>query len=136
MIQRRNPGGDPDVRPQGPRRHAPGELEAEVLRHLREASQPVTGRQLWEGFAAPGAPARTTVLTVLSRLEHKGLVRRLEQGGVARFEAVRPEPAVVAAQMEALLARASDRQTALAQFAGLLDPADLRTLTDRPGSAR
>ena len=51
------------------RRNGPGELEAQVMRRLRATAGPLTGRQVWESFTGPNPPARTTVLTVLARLE-------------------------------------------------------------------
>lgn len=117
------------------RRNGPGELEAQVLARLRAAATPMSGRDVWLSFAGDEAPARTTVLTVLTRLEHKGVVRRLDAPGQVRFEAVAAESEAVAAQMQALLAHASDRRAVLTQFAGLLAPADLATLTDSSDSA-
>ncbi|MCA0438124.1 MAG: BlaI/MecI/CopY family transcriptional regulator [Actinobacteria bacterium] len=117
------------------RRNGPGELEAQVMRRLRATAGPLTGRQVWESFTGPNPPARTTVLTVLARLEDKGQVRRLDGAEPVRFEAAAPESEAVAAQMEALLAHASDRRAVLTQFAGLLGPADVAVLTDGPDSA-
>jgi predicted transcriptional regulator len=109
-----------------------------VLSRLREAPEPLTGRQVWASCTVDGAshgPARTTVLTVLARLEHKGVIRRLD-GDPVRFEAVRAESEAVAAQMQTLLERASDRHAVLLQFAGLLDAEDLAALAQDPGEVR
>lgn len=111
------------------RRNASGELEARVLRRLRTSPTPLTGREVWRGFAGEGAPARTTILTVLSRLESKGLVIRHNDAEPALFGAAHPESVAVAEQMERLLARAADRRAVLTQFAGLLHPADLAALS-------
>lgn len=113
------------------RQHAPGALEAEVLRRVRASRTPCSGRQVWQSFADdPAPPARTTVLTVLARLEAKGAIRREVTGDVVTFVPDAPESEVVAGQMEQLLAAAGDRRAVLSQFAGLLDEGDLRDLRD------
>ena len=58
-----------------------GDLERAVMDLLWDAAAPLTANELRDQLAAPGGAdgkelAVTTVLTVLSRLEKKGLVER------------------------------------------------------------
>ncbi len=108
-------------------RAAPGSLEARVLRILWQADRPLPGREVWQRVSAGlPSPARTTVLTVLARLEAKGQVTRSSSGGYAP---VRTEASAAANRMQQLLAHADDREAALAQFAGMLPYDDLLALT-------
>jgi len=108
-------------------RAVPGSLESRVMHVLWQAGRPVPGREVWLALSDDeSGPARTTVLTVLSRLEAKGMVARNDEGG---FVPVRTESATAASRMEQLLAHADDREAALAQFAGLLPHEDLLALT-------
>ncbi len=108
-------------------RATPGSLESRVLQVLWQADRPMPGRAVWEHLRDDETGhARTTVLTVLSRLEAKGLVDRTDDGA---FFPVRTEAATAALRMEQLLAHADDRAAALAQFAGMLPHEDLLALT-------
>lgn len=94
---------------------------------LWEASGPLPGRDVWQRIIDDEhSLARTTVLTVLSRLEAKGLVSRGPEG---RYRPVRAEAAAAADEMQQLLVHAEDRQAALVQFAGMLPYEDLLALT-------
>ena len=121
-----------------PRRHAPGQLEAAILRRLRASGQPMTGRQLWQSFAEEqDGPARTTVLTVLARLEHKGLVEKETTAGLSVYRPASSESEAVAAAMRSLLTQAGDPRAVLTQFAGLLGDEDRRMLSALdPGDAQ
>ncbi len=61
------------------RKRKSGELEAVVLGCLWDSNDPLTSLEIQSKISGSGKVALTTVLTVLSRLEDKGLVLR-EQG--------------------------------------------------------
>nr|WP_279672271.1 BlaI/MecI/CopY family transcriptional regulator [Flexivirga meconopsidis] len=109
-------------------RRSHGGLEAEVLRLLWSYDEPVTSRVLWDAFDDDGRPARTTLLTVLSRLEGKGQVQRVAGNGGALFSAIRTDAAQAADSMTETLDHVTDRQAALTHFAGQLDGADVDLL--------
>lgn len=109
-------------------RRSHGGLEDEVLRRLWAYDEPVTSRQLWEAFEEELRPARTTLLTVLGRLEAKGLVQRQPATGGARFSGARTDVHDAARAMTRTLDRVTDRGAALTQFAGELDANDLEVL--------
>ncbi len=111
-----------------------GGLEREVLHLLWRRQDGLTSRELEESFEPAVRPARTTLLTVLSRLEDKGLVERTPAAGGALFRAATPEEEHVAMSMSELLDGLSDRAAALSRFVGHLDEEDreaLRRLVDR-----
>ncbi len=107
-----------------------GRLEAEILRALWAAPDGLTARAVTEGFAKAERPEVTTVLTVMRRLERKGLVQRDQQPGGAIFSAVRDEAEQVASDMAGLLGRASDRQAVLTQFTGSLSRDEIKAMRD------
>ncbi|OIH92384.1 MULTISPECIES: BlaI/MecI/CopY family transcriptional regulator [unclassified Curtobacterium] len=108
-------------------RRAHGSLEANVLQLLwaRDAAQ--NGRQIRDALADNGDPlASTTVLTVLARLEKKGLV---ERDPVSRaYCATKADPAETADSMAEVLGRSSDRRAVLQRFTGALRAEDLHVL--------
>lgn len=116
-------------------RRVRGELESEVLRRLWALDGPVTSRALREGFAEDARPALTTLLTILERLERKGLVRREPGPGASLFSASRSESAQAASAMEDALAAVSDRESALVHFAGRLSDADVAALRKALGAS-
>ena len=64
-----------------------GHLEAEVMQLLWANPGGLTSAQLESAFMDRRRPARTTLLTVLSRLEDKDLVERTSAPGGAVFRA-------------------------------------------------
>jgi predicted transcriptional regulator len=109
-------------------RRAHGQLKTTVLALLRAAGEPVSARMLLERW--PGtepAPAFTTVITVLTRLQQAGLVERVE-GAEARFAVRHVAGGVAAESMLAALLESSDRSAALLSFAGQLSEEDLAVL--------
>lgn len=107
-------------------RRAAGELEDEVLAVLWSQREAMTPAQVQAVIG--GEIAYTTVLTVLSRLLHKGVVERTRVG---RAYAYRPQvdpDARVAEQMHLLLARRTDREMVLAHFIEGLSRKDERVL--------
>ncbi|MGV3616186.1 MAG: BlaI/MecI/CopY family transcriptional regulator [Fimbriimonas sp.] len=67
-----------------------GEGELGLLRYIAE-NQPVTVRDVAEGYGANAGLARTTVLTVMERLRAKGFLTREEGEGGFRYSATQEE---------------------------------------------
>lgn len=105
-----------------------GELEARVMRILWEAEQPLTSREVWMSFDDEDRPARTTLLTILSRLEDKELLVREAHAGGALFRPAEDEAQHAASSMAGMLDQVSNREAALAYFAGNLTDDDLASL--------
>lgn len=88
---------------------------------------PVTGRQVAERLAGRGL-AYTTWLTVLSRLERKGLLRRDRQERAHTYTAVISREDHIAVLMRQALGLSDDREAALQHFARSVSPADAQAL--------
>lgn len=109
-----------------------GELERAVMETLWSAGVPVTARDVQDALAHREL-ATTTVLTVLGRLERKGLVTREREGRAHRYRAVASREDHVAELMRDALDAAPDRGAALARFFGSIpenERAALRDLLD------
>jgi predicted transcriptional regulator len=109
-------------------RRVPGSLEAMVLQRLWDSGAPLSSRAIRESFDGEDRPGITTVLTVLDRLQKKGLVLRTPGEGMSFFSAVGSASTDTASAMGRLLERADDREAALLHFAGQLDSADIEAL--------
>jgi predicted transcriptional regulator len=117
-----------------------GELERAVMDLLwagREAATANTLRdQLARTSAAQGGGpghegkelAVTTVLTVLSRLEKKGLVERERGTRPHRYQAVSSRADHTAELMHEVLGSAPDREAVLARFIGSVSEGEAETL--------
>jgi len=114
---------------------ARGELERAVVDVLWDGGEPMTARAVVD--ALPGRElAVTTVLTVLSRLEAKGLVRRSRDGRAHSYEATAGREEHLATLMRQVLDGAADRDAALTRFVGGISEQDqeaLRRALDGPG---
>lgn len=109
-------------------RRARGELESQVLRVLWEQAVPVDAGRIRDQVPAP-APAYTTVLTVLDRLERKGqVVRSGDSPRKVRFQATRTGEEHASSAMIDALEDAPDREAALLGFAGNLSTEDIAVL--------
>jgi predicted transcriptional regulator len=77
-----------------------GPLEAEVMAHLWKAGKPLSVRELLERVnrRRDDPLAYTTVMTVMSRLAEKQVLRRERQGRGYVYEAVAKDPAEIAVQ--------------------------------------
>lgn len=109
-----------------------GELERAVMETLWSASGPLTARDVQDALQGRDL-ATTTVLTVLGRLERKGLVTRERAGRAHRYRAVASREDHVAELMLDALDAAPDRGAALARFFGTMpddERAALRDLLD------
>ena len=99
---------------------------------LWAAAAPLTARDVQDALAARDL-ATTTVLTVLGRLERKGLVTREREGRAHRYRSVASREDQVAELMRDALDAAPDRGAVLARFHGSIpedERAALRDLLD------
>lgn len=105
-----------------------GELERAVMDVLWSATEPLTARDVAERLPERDL-ATTTVLTVLSRLERKNVVRRDRSGRAHTYLAVARREDHVAELMREVLGSAPDhdRAAVLARFVG--------TVTDEEAEA-
>jgi len=112
-----------------------GELERAVMEILWAACPPpaaLTARDVQDALADRDL-ATTTVLTVLSRLERKGLVSRERDGRAHRYRSVASREDHVAELMHDALDGAPDRGAVLARFVGSIPPAERARLRDLLG---
>ena len=123
-----------------------GELERKVMEVLwADLSAEVTVRYVEEHL--PGY-AYTTLLTVLDRLQRKGLVRRAKDGRAFRYAAMTSREEYTAELMREALGAAVDRNAVLVRFAETVSAAEADVLRaalagldeenpgDRPGPRR
>ena len=112
-----------------------GDLERRVMEILWvEFGSELTGREVAEHLPYY---AYTTVLTVLTRLEKKTLVRRERTGSQHHFSATATRESYIAALMHDALDVGSDRDAALVRFAETVSPTEatvLRQALDRTGT--
>lgn len=104
-----------------------GELERAVIEVLWAAPDPLTARAVSEELTGREL-AVTTVLTVLGRLEHKGVVRRIRDRRAHTYAAVAEREEHTAELMRQVLDTAGDRDDALARFAGSVSEQDAESL--------
>ncbi|MET7337660.1 BlaI/MecI/CopY family transcriptional regulator [Nonomuraea sp. NPDC005650] len=114
-----------------------GTLERSIMQALWEHPEGVFANRL--AAILPSGPATTTVLTVLVRLSHKGLVARERVGRAHLYKATATKDAFVAEVMRAALNEAGDLEAAAQRFVGTVTPqvaaALLEALGERDGSA-
>ena len=91
------------------------------------AGGPSTARQVADRLAERGL-AYTTLLTVLGRLERKGLLRRERSGRAHTYSAVTSREDHIAVLMRSALGQAEDREAALQHFARSVSPAEADAL--------
>jgi predicted transcriptional regulator len=109
-----------------------GELERAVMETLWSATEPLTARDVQDALAGRDL-ATTTVLTVLGRLERKGLVSREREGRAHKYRSVASREDHVAELMLDALDAAPDRGAALARFLGSMPPDERDALRDLLG---
>lgn len=115
-------------------RRATGALEQEVLLQLWAFGRPATPAEVLEELGED--LAYTTIMTVLTRLWQKGLVRRQRSGRAFAYEPEFSEAELTAKRMRASLESTSDRRAALSRFVSELSAREartLRTLLDQTG---
>jgi predicted transcriptional regulator len=111
-----------------------GALERAVMESLWDLTAPgkgqsdTTARRVVERLSPNRSLAYTTVLTVLHRLERKGLVRRLREVRPHRYVPVATREAYAAELMLEALGRASDRDAALMRFVDAVSPEEAEAL--------
>ncbi|MFJ4528371.1 BlaI/MecI/CopY family transcriptional regulator [Streptomyces nigrescens] len=114
------------------RRRGQGQLEAQVLAALHEASGPATAAWVQERLG--GDLAYTTVMTILSRLHAKQAVTRERSGRAYVWTPAADEAGLAALRMRRVLDGEPDRDAVLTSFVSALSAHDeqvLRTLLDR-----
>lgn len=110
---------------------------------LWDADSPLTANELRDLLAAPGGVdgrelAVTTVLTVLARLEKKGLVARERDIRPHRYSSVTSREEHTVSLMNEALGTVMDREAVLARFIGGISAEEaqsLRQLLDTPRNA-
>lgn len=119
-----------------------GELERAVMDLLWGTQEAMTANSLRDSLAlAPEGTtegkelAVTTVLTVLSRLEKKGLVERERDTRPHRYRAVTSREDHTAELMHEVLVTAPDREAVLARFIGSVSESEASTLRRLLGSS-
>lgn len=115
-----------------------GELERAVMDLLWEHPEAITANELRDLLSLrPAAGSRsadtkqlavTTVLTVLSRLEKKGLVARERDSRPHRYRSVTSRAEHTADLMLEVLGSAPDREAVLARFIGTVSDGEAETL--------
>jgi predicted transcriptional regulator len=108
------------------KRRAHGDLEAQLLRLVWAAPEPVTPGEVLE--RADANVAYTTVMTVLTRLWEKGLLARERDGKAYRYRPAVTEAELTAGRMQRSLRSADDREAALSSFLETLSDAERATL--------
>lgn len=104
-----------------------GDLERAVMQALWTAPAPLTGRDVATALSRPDL-AYTTVLTVLTRLERKGLVRRDSSARAHTYSPVASREDHVTVLMQQALGQAGDRAAALQHFARSMSAEEAATL--------
>nr|WP_282599353.1 BlaI/MecI/CopY family transcriptional regulator [Brevibacterium sp. R8603A2] len=111
-----------------------GELERSVMNALWNHPAGLTAAGLRDALSDRD-PALTTVHTVLTRLEKKGLVTRVRAERPHRYLTVSSREDHVAELMTEVLDQAPDRHAVLARFLGSVSDSDtafLSSLLQRP----
>ena len=92
-----------------------------------QSAAPVTAREVCDALAGRGL-AYTTWLTVLGRLERKGLLVRSRDGRAHRYAPVGSREDLVAGLMQQALGQADDREAALQRFAASVSAEEAEAL--------
>jgi len=107
-------------------RRPDGALEHDVLRALWASDHELTPGEVLQRLN--GELAYTSVATVLSRLQAKGLIERRLHGRAYRYRATVSEGEMVARSIGTALESASDRRAVMSRFVGSLSKRDVKTL--------
>ena len=109
-----------------------GELEAAVMQVMWATEAPQTVRQVLEVLCENRGPDRplayTTVMTVMERLFHKGLLARQPRGKAFLYRAAASQADYTAGLMARTLGASADRSAALVHFAKHLSDEERQTL--------
>ncbi|MFD3974521.1 BlaI/MecI/CopY family transcriptional regulator [Streptomyces cyaneofuscatus] len=104
------------------RRRGQGELEAQVLSVLGEATEPVTAAWVLQRLGS--GLSYSTVITILTRLHAKQAVTRTGRGRPVLWQPVANEAGLAALRMRSLLDKQRDRDAVLAGFVSVLSADD------------
>ncbi len=107
-------------------RRPDGALETDVLRVLWEADGSLLPGQINERLDA--GYAYTSIATILTRLQAKGLVTRTPAGRAYAYEAAVDEPDLAVRRIGELLDSASDRSLVLSRFVDGLPAREAKAL--------
>ena len=114
-----------------------GPVEAEVLERLWEAGRPLSVREVSAGLNGDRR-AYTTVMTILTRLAEKGLVRKIPADRHFVYEAAGSGDELAAAAICRMLEASADPQAVLSRLVEQVseEPELLRGLADLVGRGR
>jgi predicted transcriptional regulator len=104
------------------------DLERDVLTMLATGDQPLTLEQVRERLG--GTMMSTTVMTVLTRLQQRGLTRRKWTGRSFVYTVEANQAELTAQQIHGLLDAGGDRRAVLANFVAMLPPDEEQMLSD------
>lgn len=107
-------------------RRPDGALEHDVLRILWEADEPLLPGEINQRLNA--GYAYTSVATILTRLQAKGLVTRTPAGRAFAYRATVDEPDLAVRRISELLDSASDRAVVLSRFIGGLPAREAKAI--------
>ena len=104
-----------------------GELERSIMEILWASADSLSAYDLQERLSDRKLAA-TTILTVLSRLENKGFVKRSRDARPHQYRAAASREEHMADLMHEVLGGASDRTAVLERFVGQVSPEEAETL--------
>jgi predicted transcriptional regulator len=107
-------------------RRPDGALEHDVLQVLWSADGPLSPAEINERLDA--GYAYTSIATILTRLQAKGLVTRTPIGRAFAYEAAVGEAELAAQRIGELLDSSTDRTQVLAKFIDTLSPRELKAV--------
>lgn len=107
-------------------RRPDGAFENDVLRVLWAAERPLLPGEINERLDA--GYAYTSVATILTRLQAKGLVVRSPAGRAFTYEAAVDEPDLAVRRISELLDSTSDRSQVLSRFIGGLPAREAKSI--------
>lgn len=107
-------------------RRPDGAFESDVLRVLWAAEGPLLPGEINDRLDA--GYAYTSVATILTRLQAKGLVVRTPAGRAFAYEAAVDEPELAVRRISALLDSSSDRAQVLSRFIGGLSAREAKAI--------
>lgn len=105
-----------------------GELQAAVMDRLWSAAEPKSVREVFEQLQQDRTVAYTTVMTVMERLCHKGMLTRELRGRAYLYSPAQSRAAYTASVMADALATSTDRAATLVHFADKVTAQEARQL--------
>lgn len=109
------------------KRRSNGELENAVLMALWQRGQPMSVADLQSAVSQP-TPAYTTMMTVLTRMEGKGLITRERVSRTLMISPMQSRSATAASQMSRALRDSTNSREVLMSFVGSLDEDEIAVL--------